>query len=85
MLLLTNLKDTRDGPTFQLPNNATMNAEKTGIVPLSGSLINHAKKSHVFGGLHSASLISLVQLHEDDCISILDKIEINILKTRHLF
>ena len=85
MLVITNLKDTPDGPTFQLPNNATINAKKTGSIPLSGSLSTHAKKSHVFDGLHSASLISLGQLCYDDCISILDKNEINILKKRHLF
>ena len=34
----------------------------------------------MFDGLHSASLISLGQLCDDDCIAILDKNEINILK-----
>ena len=48
MLLLTNLKDTRDGPTFQLPNNATMNDTKTGRILLLRSLSTHAKKAHVF-------------------------------------
>ena len=48
LLGITNLKDTRDGPTVQLPNNATMNATKTGIIPMSGSLIIHSKKAHVF-------------------------------------
>ena len=54
MLVLTNLKDNRDGPTVQLPNNATMNVTKTGSIPLSGSLSTQAKKAHVFDGLHSA-------------------------------
>ena len=85
MLVLLDLKDTPDGPTFQSPNNATINAKKTGSIPLSGSLSTHAKKSHVFDGQHSASLVSLGQLCYDDCISILDKNEINILKKRHLF
>ena len=43
MLVITNLKDTRDGPTVKLPNNATMNAKKTGSIPLSISLRNHAR------------------------------------------
>ena len=80
MLVITNLKDTPDGPTVQLPKNATMNATKTGSILLSVSLSTHAKKAHMFDGLHSASLISLGQMFEDDYISILDKNEINILK-----
>ena len=84
MLVNTNLKDTCDGPTVQLPNNATMNATKTGSIPLSESLGTHEKKAHVFDGLHSASLIYLVQLCDNDCISILDKNDINILKNNML-
>ena len=52
MLVLLDLKDTPDGPTFQLPNNATINAKKTGSIPLSGSLSTHAKKAQVFDVLH---------------------------------
>ena len=82
MLVLTNLKDTRDLPIVQLPKNATMNAKKTGGIPLSVNLSIHAKKAHVFYGLHSASLTSLGQLCGYDCITILDKNEINILKNK---
>ena len=66
ILVITNLKETRDGPTIQLPNNATINAKKTGSIPMSGSLSTHAKKSPVFDRLHSASLISLGQLCDND-------------------
>ena len=83
--ITTNLKDTCDGPTVQLPTNATTNKTKTGSIPLSVSLSTREKKSHVFDRLHSALLISLGQLCDDDCIDILGKNEINILKTRHLF
>ena len=85
MLVITNFKDTCDGPTVQLPNNATINATKTGSIPLSIRLSTHAKKSHVFVRLNSASIISLGQLCDDECIDILDKNDINILKKRHLF
>ena len=84
MLVLTNLKDTRDGPIFQLPNNATIDATKTGSIPLSRSLSTHAKKAHVFDGLQSASLISLGQLCDNGCIEKLDNNEINILKNKTL-
>ena len=64
---------TRDGPTLKLPNNATINATKTGIIPLSGSLSTHAKRAHIFDGLYSASRISLGLLYYEDCVAILDK------------
>ena len=48
MLVLTDLKYNFYEPKVQLPNNSTMNVIKTGSIPLSGSLINHAKKSHGF-------------------------------------
>ena len=84
MLLLTNLKDTRDVPTVQLPNNATMNEAKTDSIPMLVSLLIHAKKAHVFYGIHSTFLISLRQLCDDDFIAIFDKNYINILKNKTL-
>ena len=71
MSVLTNIKKTRDGPTVQLPNNKTMSATRTGNIPLEISLSAHAKKAHIFDGLHSASLISLGQLCDDDFVAIL--------------
>ena len=53
-------------------------------IPLSSSLIPHAKKAHIFDRLHSASLISLCKLFDDDCINILDKIGIIIIKDSKL-
>ena len=40
------------------------------------------KKAHIFDGLHSSYLISLVQLGDDYCIAILDKNKINIIKDK---
>ena len=75
---------TRNGPTFQLPNNTTVNATKTEILPLSRGLSTQGKKAHIFYGLHIASLISLEKLCDKDCISIIDKNEINIIKYKTL-
>ena len=61
-----------------------MNAKKTGSIPLSTSLSTHAKKAHIFDEIHSASLIYLIQLCDNDCIAILDKNDINILKNKKL-
>ena len=57
-----------------------MHATKTGVLPLSRILSTHAKKAHIFYGLHSALLIYLGQLSDNDCIVILDNNKINILK-----
>ena len=57
-----------------------MSATQTGQIPLSPSISKQAKKSHIFDGLHSKSLISLGQLCNDYCITILDNNDINILK-----
>ena len=61
-----------------------MNATETGILPISRSLSIHAKKSHIFVVLHSASLISLSQICDDDYIVNLDKNIFNIIKDRKL-
>ena len=84
MPLFTNVKDTRYGPTVQFPNNDTMSVTRTGSISIASSISAHAKKAHIFDGLHSASLISSVQLCDDECISILDKNEINTLKDKTL-
>ena len=57
-----------------------MDATKTGSIRISRILSTHTKKAHIFDVLQSASLISLGQLCDNDCIAILDKNKINILK-----
>ena len=84
MTVLTYLKKTKDIPIVQLPNNETMSETRTGNIPLASSLSNHAKKAHIFDGIHSASLISLGEMCDDDCVAILDKSEIDILKGKIL-
>ena len=57
-----------------------MDMKKTGNKHLLGSLSLHAKKAHIFDGLHSDLIIYLWHLCGNDYISILDNNEINILK-----
>ena len=45
----------------------------------------NCQKTHIFDGLHSASLISLGQLFENDGITILDKNEKISLKIGNLY
>ena len=57
-----------------------MSATQTVKIPLQKSLSLQATKSHIFDGLHSAYLIYLGQLCDENCIAILDNNEINIPK-----
>ena len=57
-----------------------MSATHTWKIPLLPSLSQQASKSHVFGWIHSSSLISLVQLCKKYYIAISDQNAINILK-----
>ena len=43
MSVLKNLKEIRDGPIEQLPNNKKMSVTITGNTPLASSLSAHAK------------------------------------------
>ena len=61
-----------------------MSDNQTGHIFLSESLSKQAKKSHIFDGLYSTSLISLVQICDNECVEIFDKNEINILKASKL-
>ena len=61
-----------------------MSAARTGNTPLESSLRSHAKKAHIFDESHSVLLILLGQLCDDDCVAILYKNEINILKGKTL-
>ena len=78
--VITNVKYTRYGPKAKFPNKVTVSAKIIGITPLASSLSAHTKKTHIFDGLNSASLIYLGQLCNDDYIAILYKNEINIIK-----
>ena len=57
-----------------------MSATRTWNTPLARILSADAKKAHIFDVLQSASLISLCQLCDVECITILNNNEVNILK-----
>ena len=59
------------GPRVILTEHLTMGPEKVGHLPLS--LTPAATKTHLFSELKNASLISVGQLYDDDCQSILNK------------
>ena len=61
-----------------------MSAIQTGRIPLSESITLQSTKAHNVYGLHSASLISLDQLCDNYCITVLDKNEIQTIKDSKL-
>ena len=77
---MLDVQATSNGATVQLPDSSTISATAVGRLPLPASLTVSAANTHVFDDLHSASLISLGQLYNDDCIAILDKHNIQVIK-----
>ena len=70
----------RNGPNVNVPNGATMTTTEIGIVPIHQLLSKAAQQANVLEGLSSASLISIGQLCDDDCIAIFDKRSLKIYK-----
>jgi hypothetical protein len=50
------------------------------VLPLHPSLSKEAKTAHVLDGVTNASLISIGQLCDDDCIAVLDKQKLQVFK-----
>ena len=78
---LQQLRNNKSGPQVKLPNNEIIRATQTGNINFSHCpLSNSGTKAHVLPNLKNASLISLGQLADDNCVTVLDKHEINIYK-----
>ena len=78
---LSNIKITTTGPKVKLPNNKIIQANKTGIINLPTTrLSTKGGMSHVLPKLQNASLISLGQFVDDNCITVLEYHKINIYK-----
>jgi hypothetical protein len=79
---LTNLQPTPFGPTVMLPDSTNIQATHSGQLSLHPSFSAKAKTAHVLDGITNASLISLGQLCDDDCIAVLDKKIIQVFKDK---
>ena len=83
--ILHNKHQTLFGPTVQLPDGAQLQPTHVGHLPLPHSkLSNQATTAHVFPGLNNASLLLLGQLCDDNCIAILDKHKLQIIKDTNI-
>jgi hypothetical protein len=61
-----------------------MNSTSSGLLPFQPNLSTSARKVHIFKDLQSASLISLGQLCDDNCVVTLDKNELQVKKNNKL-
>jgi hypothetical protein len=78
--VLANLHATPFGPTVTLPNNTSIQATHAGQLPFHSSLSKKATTAHILDTMTNASLISLGQLWDDDCIAVLDKKKLQVFK-----
>ena len=59
------------GPSVKLPDATTINDSKIGYIPLSTNLSQKAQKARVLKDLKSSSLISIGQLTDDGCTTVI--------------
>ena len=77
--VLQNIQRKNSDTIVQLPNNATIHSNKIGTLPIP-ELSNAAKATTIFSGLTNSSLISIGQLCDDNCIAILNKNTLKVIK-----
>ena len=82
--ILLNLKKVKNGPKVQLPNKMVLPTIFSGNIPLHPLLSNNATKAHIIKGLTNASLISIGQLCDNNCIAIFDKHDLKIFQNKIL-
>ena len=69
-----------NGPQVLVPNGSKLQTIETGFLPLHSILSTHARKANILEGLNNASLLSIGQLCDDDCVAIFDKRALHIIK-----
>jgi len=68
----------------RLPDNSTILADKVGQINFPHSTLTlTGTKAHVLPHLRNCSLLSLGQLADDGCITVLEDHEINIFKKKN--
>ena len=68
-----------NGPQIRLPNNMSLTASKSGLLPVK-HLTPQARRAHIIPGLESASLLSMGQLCDDGCEVRLRKSDMEVRK-----
>ena len=73
-----------NGPIANLPNNAIVTATKRGLIPLHNTFKKKTCEALIFPHITNASLISVGQLCDDNCLVLLTKnyfLSLKILKS----
>lgn len=81
---LQRVKTIFNGPKARLPNNTVISPIAVGELPFSNALSRHAKESLVYPELKNASLLSIGQLCDDDCLALFHKKILWILKNNEV-
>ena len=80
--ILTKVIPTTNAVSVHLPNNATLNSTKEGQLPIT-QLDKNARKVHILPALTNASLLSIGQLCDNQCLAIFTKYHMYIIKYGH--
>ena len=81
--VLANKEMVKHKKEVTIPNSTNMTTIEKGDLPLHPLLLKKAQTGNVLRGLNNASLLSLGQLCDDDCIAVLDKRFLNVYKYNH--
>ena len=68
------------GPKLAVEGGRIISLTKKAILPLSNKLTEKSRLAFSFDNLKSGSLISIGQLCNDDCITILTKYDVQIIR-----
>ena len=79
---LTHVRALSNGPKAKLPNNTNITSTSIGQLPFTNALSPTAKESLVYPELKNASLLSIGQLCDDDCIALFHKKFLWVLKNK---
>ena len=80
----SHISRTTSGPTVQVANVNVIKPNLRATLKLSNKLSSKAQSAHVFNIITTGSLISMVQLFDDDCIAIFTKFDVKILKNNQV-
>jgi hypothetical protein len=78
--VLTNIRRTPYGPNVMLPDSTNIQATHVGQLTLHPRLSAKAQTAHGLDGITNASLVSIGQLCDDNCIAVLDKKQLKVFK-----
>ena len=81
--VLTNFTTTL-GPDVHQPDNTVLKTQGTGLVPIDETLSPEATRAMILPELKSSSLISMGQLCDKNCLIVLSKKKLTVIKDNKL-